>query len=221
MGVVLAHTGAVSPMTGFAVFVLSVPLGLAMTGLVIVGRSRGSIQSGAVPATLCMLPLVFVAAAASPGLKLPRINDISTDTVNPPDFAKAGDYSANQGRSLAFPLVNAALIAQGYPDLKPIRIDLHNRDARGIHDVAYKLAKAWDGWTITLSDPRQGIIEGSAETYFFRFTDDFVVRIRQTGDEAIIDMRSKSRVGKGDFGANARRIRNYLRAVQRDLGVLP
>jgi len=43
-----------------------------------------------------------------------------------------------------------------------------------------------------------------------RFHDDFAVRVRPDDGGAVVDMRSKSRDGKGDLGANAERIRSFL-----------
>jgi len=44
----------------------------------------------------------------------------------------------------------------------------------------------------------------------FRFVDDVSVRVRPDTGGAKIDVRSKSRDGKGDIGTNARRIRTFL-----------
>ncbi|MBX7259524.1 MAG: DUF1499 domain-containing protein [Candidatus Hydrogenedentes bacterium] len=218
-GVILAHTGVLSPLTGYATFLLSVPLGLITTTLVVVGRSKGIVRTGTVPATMSMMPLVLVAAAASPGFRLPHVNDVTTDTANPPRYAKAAEIPQNMGRNLDFPAANASRISAGYPDLKPLRVDLTSRDVYGVYNTARALAGDWEGWTITYENPEQGIIEGYAESFFFRFRDDITIRIVQHGDEAIVDMRSKSRVGKHDYGANARRIRNYLRSMRNSLGL--
>ena len=63
------------------------------------------------------------------------------------------------------------------------------------------------------SDPAAGVIEGQDVTGLFRFVDDFAIRISSAGGGARIDMRSKSRVGKGDFGANADRIRKVFSSL--------
>jgi len=39
--------------------------------------------------------------------------------------------------------------------------------------------------------------------------DDISVRVRESGGGAVVDIRSKSRDGKGDMGANAARIRAF------------
>jgi len=47
--------------------------------------------------------------------------------------------------------------------------------------------------------------------------DDIVVRIRAEGASGSrIDIRSKSRVGQSDFGANARRIRAFIERLRRE-----
>jgi hypothetical protein len=43
----------------------------------------------------------------------------------------------------------------------------------------------------------------------FRFKDDVTVTIRRDGDTVTIGMRSHAHIGKGDLGANARRIRLF------------
>ncbi len=57
---------------------------------------------------------------------------------------------------------------------------------------------------------RDGQIEAVARTPIMGFRDDVVVRVRADGDGARIDVRSASRYGRHDFGANAARIRSLL-----------
>ena len=62
------------------------------------------------------------------------------------------------------------------------------------------------GWELVNADKSLGIIEATETTAWFGFKDDVVVRIRTTGEESFLDVRSKSRVGKSDLGKNAERI---------------
>ena len=67
-------------------------------------------------------------------------------------------------------------------------------------------------------DPQAGTLEATAETLFFRFKDDVVVRVRPDPARAggsIVDMRSISRVGGSDIGVNAKRIRAFLADLQK------
>jgi len=64
---------------------------------------------------------------------------------------------------------------------------------------------------------RTGSFEATATTFFFRFKDDVVVRVRPDPDQpggSIVDMRSISRVGGSDIGVNAARIRAFLADLQ-------
>jgi uncharacterized protein (DUF1499 family) len=57
----------------------------------------------------------------------------------------------------------------------------------------------------------EGRIEAVAVSRVFRFTDDIVIRIRPSSDGGSrVDIRSRSRDGKGDLGVNAQRIDNLL-----------
>jgi uncharacterized protein (DUF1499 family) len=80
-------------------------------------------------------------------------------------------------------------------------------------DRALAAARAMS-WEIVASDPAQGRIEATATTFWFGFKDDIVVRIAAEGAGSRLDVRSLSRIGKSDVGANARRIRDYLAKVK-------
>jgi uncharacterized protein (DUF1499 family) len=69
-------------------------------------------------------------------------------------------------------------------------------------------------WEIVSLRPADGSIEATATTAWFGFHDDVVVRIRPAGSNSRIDVRSVSRVGRGDAGKNADRIRRYLRLLK-------
>jgi uncharacterized protein (DUF1499 family) len=63
-------------------------------------------------------------------------------------------------------------------------------------------------------DPSAGRLEAVAGTFWFGFKDDVTVRVSADGAGSLVDVRSKSRVGKGDLGTNAQRIRTYQRRLQ-------
>jgi uncharacterized protein (DUF1499 family) len=52
-------------------------------------------------------------------------------------------------------------------------------------------------------------IKTGATPPVFRFKDDVTVTIAREGDATVVNVRSHSRIGKGDLGANARRIRLF------------
>jgi len=200
----------------FRFFLFGLLLGVLtlLLGLVGILRTRaGSGRTGrgrAVTGTLIGGALVvLLVALAAPRGDVPTINDISSDLDDPPAFEAAQSQPANRGRDLAYPgEAFAAQQRRGYPDLGPLR----RTDAP---EASYRaaLAAAEDlGWTVTAQDPERLRFEAYEVTSFFHFVDDVVVRVRPdpSGAGSIVDVRSKSRDGKGDIGANAARIRRLF-----------
>lgn len=92
-----------------------------------------------------------------------------------------------------------------YPDIQPQRF---NQPSDKVFDTALAVAQAM-GWEIRETNREQGVIEAIATTRLFKFKDDVTVTITREGDATVVNVRSKSRVGKGDLGTNARRIRAF------------
>jgi uncharacterized protein (DUF1499 family) len=172
--------------------------------------------------------LGYGAYAAAGAAGIPPIHDVSTDLANPPEFSpdvaevRAGIPMANsvvhadqripegpRWGDLAGK-TNGEVQAAAYPDLQPLAVaDAPER----AFDLALAAAEA-QGWTVTYSDRTTGRIEATVQSFFFGFVDDIVVRVSPTPGGAVIDVRSSSRVGVSDLGANAKRIRAYLAALQ-------
>ena len=65
------------------------------------------------------------------------------------------------------------------------------------------------GWEVVSQDPATGRIEAVDTTFWFGFKDDITVRVQPAGQGSRVDVRSRSRVGRGDAGTNAQRIRGF------------
>ena len=63
---------------------------------------------------------------------------------------------------------------------------------------------------IIAQDANSGIIEAVSSTTFFNFQDDVIIRVSENGTNSIVDIRSHSRVGRGDRGKNAERVRDFI-----------
>ena len=138
----------------------------------------------------------------------PIINDVATDLEDPPQFVKA--------EIGPLPERFKAIIKEHYPDLKPAVFAEHERGR--VFDAVVKTVQEQPRWSVTYQDAASGVLEGVAVTRVMRFRDDFVIRVRdhpQGG--SVVDMRSRSRLGKGDMGANAERIRIFLKALSETL----
>jgi uncharacterized protein (DUF1499 family) len=164
-----------------------------------------------VGAAVAAVPYAHVRIART----VPPIHDITTDTEEPPRFVEIVALRADAPNSGAYAGEKvAAMQRKAYPDLEPIILDLAPHEA---FERALAVGKS-QGWEIVATSPGEGRIEATDETLFFGFKDDVVVRVRAEGDGSRIDLRSVSRVGRSDVGANARRIRRFLGELQRDSG---
>ncbi len=148
--------------------------------------------------------------ATRAGAGLPPIHDITTDTENPPVFVAVAPLRANDPNPVSY---EGAEIAQqqlaAYPDIRPVILDLpRDRAFQRALDVASRR-----GWRIVEANEVDGRIEATDRTFWFGFRDDVVIRLTPLNGRTVVDVRSKSRVGRGDLGTNARRVREYLSDV--------
>ncbi|MCA8901082.1 MAG: DUF1499 domain-containing protein [Hyphomonas sp.] len=88
-------------------------------------------------------------------------------------------------------------------------------------DMAYNAALAAvnaQGWDVVTAEPENGKIEATATTFWFEFKDDVLVRVLPEGEHgARVDVRSVSRVGLSDLGANAKRVNELLDDIDREV----
>ena len=74
------------------------------------------------------------------------------------------------------------------------------------------------GWQLVNTNASAGVIEATDSTMWFGFKDDIVVRVLDQGGERLVDIRSKSRMGKSDLGKNAERISGFIEELDQVLG---
>jgi len=192
---------------GFYLAAASMALALAT----LVPTRPGDRRRGFVAALLGLL--IGLAAAWAPAGWLldaraaPRINDISTDTAEPPAMVVTRQMRQGAPNPPAYPGNGvAAQQRAAYPDIVPIMLNIAPDAAfHRVDEVAMSM-----GWDIVARAPAEGRIEAIDISDWFGMTDDIVVHIRPEGSSGTrIDIRSKSRVGESDFGENARRIRTF------------
>ena len=113
---------------------------------------------------------------------------------------------------MTFPAAFVEPIQTHYDALEPLSLSVSPH-------IAYKRARDMATqdpfyWEITRDDEAQLTFEAIDTTRVFQWKDDIVVRVRPDGEEgSYVDMRSKSRDGKSDFGANAKRIQRFFEAL--------
>jgi hypothetical protein len=142
--------------------------------------------------------------------RVPPIHDITTDLDRPPKFVAVLPLRAGAPNPATYGGSEVAdAQRRSYPDIKPLLLGV---PAGAAYSRALVSARGM-GWELVATDSTTGRIEATATTPWVGFKDDVVVRVRPEGPGSRIDVRSVSRVGKSDVGANAQRIRTYLADV--------
>jgi uncharacterized protein (DUF1499 family) len=203
----LATFGAALALAGLAVL-------LALLSFVSIWRhGRPGLGRATVGLLLGLALLAYPAYLGYRASKLPALTDISTDTENPPRFIALAKQRP-PGR-IDYPGGKAAdQQDEAYPDLAALQLDIAPQEAyRAALGVALKRK-----WQLIDAHPpggvrREGVIELVARTPIMGFRDDVVIRVAPSEDGARIDVRSASRYGTHDFGANAARIRSLLEDI--------
>lgn len=205
-----SRVGLWSFVIGFLMLALSLLLGLVGASLSLVGGFKTGQWQMAAAGIVAGLAVVGVPSAfILSGVGKPPIHDITTDTVNPPVFVAIVPLRAGAANP---PEYGGSEVAdqqrRAYPDIGPLVVHLSASNAFDrVNAVIRDL-----GWELVASDRASGRVEATDTTFWFGFKDDVVVRITEdsSGQDSKIDVRSKSRVGLGDVGTNARRVRELL-----------
>jgi uncharacterized protein (DUF1499 family) len=206
--------GLFSFVVGFACFAMSAMCGLLALVLSVVGGLRTGQWKRAGVVLAAALSLLAVPAAQIVGaLGAPPIHDLTTDTADPPAFVAALPLRAAANAVNPPEYAGAEVAAQqhrAFPDLQPLVMTMlpHMAFDRVLAEVRTL------GWKISAAEPAEGRIEAVDTTMFFGFKDDVVIRLRAVEGGTRVDVRSKSRVGLGDTGTNATRIRRLLGALR-------
>ena len=144
--------------------------------------------------------------------KVPPIHDITTDTANPPQFVAVLPLRKNAVNPPEYGgEATAVQQEKAYPDIKPLILIIPVDQA---FDKALKTVQK-KNWNIVATNRDEGRIEATATTFWMGFKDDIVIRISAKDSGSLFDIRSESRVGKGDFGTNAKRVRKFLKEMQK------
>ena len=126
-----------------------------------------------------------IPASYRPGDGIPPIHDITTDTVNPPAFVDVLPLRANAPNTAVYgggegetPESLAEQQTTAYPDIVTQHFDDSPEE---VFDRALAAVSSL-GWELVASAPAEGRIEATDTTFWFRFKDDIVVRIRADGE---------------------------------------
>lgn len=219
LSALMIRLGRIDYQSGFIAMGLGLAIALVAVGLSLVGfiriwqEGRRGLGSAIKGLMLAALVLTYPAFMGLKAVTLPAINDVSTDTEDPPAFSRSrAALDARAGRIP--PEVSPEdreLQREAYVQIAPLTLDIAPEDAF----LLVRKAAENLGWQIVEAVPpggRTGVgrLEAVDRSFLLKIPDDITVRIRPRVDGTRIDIRSASHVGTHDLGANAARIRKFL-----------
>lgn len=136
-----------------------------------------------------------------------KINDITTTLEDAPEFS-----INHRGKSAQYPESFKARHRELYPNLSPLFSKLEPKE---LFMRARLLAEDQPRWWVSYDEPTRLHFEAEATTKLLRFTDDVIIEVRPHGEGSALHMRSRSRWGRDDFGANAKRITGFIEQLKK------
>lgn len=217
-GIISASGGVFGTAGSMLVVFLGMLLGLVGLVRAFTGKP------GMVPSLVAVVAgaaILFVpVTTALSGGDVPMIHDITTDLEDPPQFVAVVALRGEGTNPIDRTAPDLANLQRGaYPHLQTLTVA---DDITTVFAAALAEAEA-SGWDIAdAQEPENGEpgrIEATDTTLLFGFKDDVVIRIADDGpDRTLVDVRSVSRVGQSDLGANAARIDAFLAGLRQRLG---
>ena len=227
ISVIIVRSGLLEIVPALATFAAAfvfagIAILFAFAAFVVIWRQgMGGLGRALLALFLGLALLAYPAYLGTRAWRLPAISDVTTDTTNPPRFDVLARLRPRGRTDYPGPAV-AALQRTAYPDVIPLDLDVPTKIA---YDAALALVTKRK-WYIGDTRPptlarRDGVIEAVARTPIMGFRDDVVIRITPVGQGTRVDMRSASRFGNHDLGANASRIRSLLGDIDEVISSAP
>lgn len=186
--------------------IVALVLGIAAIVLLYRFRARRALLMTVVGLACAAVAVVVPVQWRAQADEVPPIHDTSTDLADPPEFVEIAPLREDAPNPVAYAGEETAEAQRAaYPHLEPIRV---TAAPDRVMEAALQVANRM-GWEVVHADTVAGKLEATATTFWFGFKDDVVIRIREDGGETVVDVRSKSRIGQSDLGANAKRIEDF------------
>lgn len=130
--------------------------------------------------------------------------------------------------TMSFSTISCTALTQNHAETRPdhpdhsLRTRSYAKSTNMLFQKVLEVIKQLSQWETLQSDPERSVIQATRTTRLFRFVDDIQIQITEkSAQEVEINLRSASRVGKGDFGQNARNIRLLLKKLDQSLTAMP
>lgn len=219
LSTLLIRFGRIDYQPGFIALGLGLAAAIVAAGLSLIAfvriwqEGRRGLGSAIKGLLLAALVLGYPAYMGLKAATLPAINDVTTDTDDPPVFSRSrAALAARDGRVPPDVAPEDRELQRGaYVQIAPLSLDIPPEDA---FPLVRKAAENL-GWQIIEALPPggrtgTGRLEAVDRTLILKMPEDITVRVRPRVDGTRIDIRSASRIGQHDLGTNAKRIRAFL-----------
>ena len=212
----IARFAEVSPLIVFAVFITNYLAAFVSTAVVVVVLFFVLRQKPREPA----IETPFLISLALSGALMLHLlymvfsyedspfHDVTTDMHDPPTFRLVLAHRERTANTLVY-LPNKSAMQRKYAsDLQTVVVA---EPVSEVRTAAENVIESM-GWIYYGEQYRNDgtYLEATDRTTWTRFKDDIVVRLKASDVGTEIDVRSVSRVGIGDLGTNAKRIRDFL-----------
>lgn len=207
--------------TGFALLSVGLMTGLAAISISVIAlmlswysaSTRGRLY--ALAGVIVALVVIYVPYHwRTLALESPAIHDIATDPDHPLAFKTLAAARGPDQNSIAYGGAKVAdMQRQNFPAVAPL---ISEQPPKAVFSAVMALV-ANAGWDVASIDANSMTIEATAQTFWFGFKDDIIIKVTPQGAGSRVDMRSQSRIGRGDAGTNARRVEQFLTALKKKL----
>ena len=115
-------------------------------------------------------------------------------------------------------------VAETAPDggRKGLKTRFYDQDTNRVREASKAVIgrlSTWGGaWKLVDETDGGSAAKLKVEVPVVVFTDDLEVTIKKEEEKSRVDVSSRSRVGKSDFGENARHVAKFLTALDEELG---
>jgi uncharacterized protein (DUF1499 family) len=167
--------------------------------------------------------ITYPAYLGTKAYRLPPLSDITTDTTDPPRFEAIARLRPREANPVAYAGAAVAEVQRAiYPGIAPVQTastpaELYEAALGVVTKRKWRMVDARAPQT----GRREGRIEAVARTTVMGFRDDVVIRVRPIAGGARLDIRSASRYGKHDFGANAQRVLGLIEDIEEAVAPQP
>ncbi|MFB6345436.1 MAG: DUF1499 domain-containing protein [bacterium] len=212
------RTGYIHFKTGFSilrfcVYGAGISGVMALAGVWITFPLRSNTRGFTLSITAALISALVIWFPVSTWMNLrekPPVHDVTTNWKKPPQFKVISKFRSSDDNPIPDKPSYSRKVRKAYSDLSTIELSMAYTDCFKQSMTTVRRLE----WTIGAANWNEGRIEAVDRTFWFGFKDDIAIRITSdNADRCRIDLRSVSRVGQGDGGRNAQRIKTFKRTL--------